>query len=195
MQYKVYFDLFSLFSFLSCIAIECPDLSDPENGTVTVASNIFGSLAVYRCSEGFGLVGKSIRQCQADGSWSEQEPTCESKFKIIRSHIIAELPIIHRLAFQTHQSLPSSSYIVSNCDDLQSPNNGSIKLTGTSFGDTATYSCDMGFMLLGESTRTCEAGSFWSGVVPFCSRKLMHVIDNCNLSIVSTAPYIYVNLG
>ena len=61
-------------------AIECPSLPDPENGRVTLSGNTLGSSATYSCDNGFGLVGKSIRLCLADGTWSEKEPTCESKF-------------------------------------------------------------------------------------------------------------------
>ena len=39
---------------------------------------------------------------------------------------------------------------------------------GTTFGQTATYSCDPGYNLVGNSTRMCQADGVWSGNEPTC---------------------------
>ena len=39
---------------------------------------------------------------------------------------------------------------------------------GTTFGQTATYSCNTGYTLEGNSTRTCQANGMWSGNEPTC---------------------------
>ena len=55
------------------------------------------------------------------------------------------------------------------CDDLSSPSNGSVKVNGHRTDDTAVYSCDDGFTLVGEDTmRTCLSNSDWSGEAPIC---------------------------
>ncbi len=37
-----------------------------------------GSTASYTCDQGFFLTnGDSVRQCQPNGQWSGNEPTCE----------------------------------------------------------------------------------------------------------------------
>ena len=56
-----------------------------------------------------------------------------------------------------------------NCGSLPDPANGSVDHTaGTSLGQTANYSCNTGYNLMGDSTRTCNATENWSGSEPTC---------------------------
>ena len=67
--------------------------------------------------------------------------------------------------------------IVVDCGALSDPANGQVSHTaGTTFGQTATYSCNTGYNLVGDSTRTCEATENWSGSAPTCER--MFVMSN-----------------
>ena len=61
-----------------------------------------------------------------------------------------------------------------DCGNLNDPANGSVSQnSGTTFGQTATYSCNTGYNLVGVSTRTCQAIGNWSGSVPTCQRMLL----------------------
>ena len=60
--------------------------------------------------------------------------------------------------------------LVVDCGVLDNPANGRIDVSQTSFGTTATYSCNSGFVLVGKATRTCQANGKWSGVAPTCSK-------------------------
>ena len=54
-------------------------------------------------------------------------------------------------------------------DALPNPANGQVShATGTKLGQTATYSCDQGYNLVGDSTRKCQATGMWSGSAPTC---------------------------
>ena len=57
------------------------------------------------------------------------------------------------------------------CDRLKDPANGDVTLTGIKVGSTATYTCDEGYLLVGEDTRTCQSDMEWSGEAPICKRK------------------------
>ena len=58
---------------------------------------------------------------------------------------------------------------VVDCGTLNAPANGQVSHTaGTTFGQTATYSCDTGYKLEGDSTRMCQATEVWSGSAPIC---------------------------
>ena len=68
------------------------------------------------------------------------------------------------------------------CSGLTAPDNGEIVFSATSqlldVGTTATYSCDLGYVLVGETTRTCEdtnsrTTGTWSGEDPICK----HTVD------------------
>ena len=61
--------------------------------------------------------------------------------------------------------------IIALCSELSAPANGSVTVTGQSVGDTATYTCDDGFELIGNASRNCKATSDWSFSVPVCRRK------------------------
>ncbi len=59
-------------------------------------------------------------------------------------------------------------FVVIECNRLQDVLNGRVLLSGTTVGSTATYNCDKGFVLIGDSTRVCQRGGDWSGKEPFC---------------------------
>ena len=61
-----------------------------------------------------------------------------------------------------------------DCGNLTDPGNGSVTHSaGTTFGQTATYSCNTSYNLEGNSTRTCQATGNWSGSEPTCQSMLL----------------------
>ena len=61
-----------------------------------------------------------------------------------------------------------------NCSTLTDPSNGQVSYTaGTTFRQTATYSCNAGYNLVGDSTRICHATGVWSGSAPTCQGMLL----------------------
>ena len=61
-----------------------------------------------------------------------------------------------------------------DCGVLTNPANGQVSQTaGTTFGQTATYTCNPGYNLVGDSSRTCQARGVWSGSIPTCQRMLL----------------------
>ena len=67
-----------------------------------------------------------------------------------------------------------------DCGNLADPTNGSVHhTTGTTIGQTATYSCNTGYNLVGDSTRTCQASRNWSGSVPTCRGIQTYVQETC----------------
>ena len=92
------------------------------------------------------------------------------------------------------KQLPSNTFIIStvycislfstavDCDPLTDPPNGQVHLTSATFGETANYSCNTSYNLVGNSTRICEANGDWSGSAPVCSSMQL---------TVATINYIY----
>ena len=59
--------------------------------------------------------------------------------------------------------------MVADCGSLTDPANGQVNHNdGTTFGHTATYGCNTGYILVGDSTRTCQATGNWNGSAPTC---------------------------
>ncbi len=56
-----------------------------------------------------------------------------------------------------------------DCGSLDAPANGSIDLPSTGFSAVATYTCDEGHLLAGDTTRTCQMSGMWDGAEPTCT--------------------------
>ena len=63
-----------------------------------------------------------------------------------------------------------------DCGSLPNPANGVVSLSDTVFGSVATYSCNDGFTLEGETTRQCEVSGRWSGTPPSCKRENKSIV-------------------
>ena len=74
-----------------------------------------------------------------------------------------------------------------DCGTLTNQADGQVNITaGTTFGQTATYSCDAGYQLLENitRTRTCQADGMWSGNRATC-------ISESNLLIMFNPKLIF----
>ena len=68
---------------------------------------------------------------------------------------------------------------VVDCGTLTNPANGQVIHTGgTTFGETATYSCNTGYRLVGSSIRTCLVTRGWSGSIPTCQCMLLFTLEH-----------------
>lgn len=66
----------------------------------------------------------------------------------------------------THAVL--SPCAVVDCGQPEDVTDGMVVVPSTTFGSTVTYSCDLGYRLVGLAARTCGADGQWSNGVPFC---------------------------
>ena len=62
------------------LAIYCPDLDQPQYGSVKIISKNIGGKAVYKCNYGYKLYGSSFRKCLYGGVWDDSQPTCKRRF-------------------------------------------------------------------------------------------------------------------
>ncbi|EAA12905.5 AGAP007761-PA [Anopheles gambiae str. PEST] len=115
---------------MSCIKPdrECPDLSQPSLGSVTLSGKHFGSRATYTCPHGYHVVGLQSRLCQADGSWAGSEPVCKQNIYCL------EPPTIEHAR---HSALPEQATF-----DLDS---------------TVQYHCHTGYATAGFPRAKCLA--------------------------------------
>ena len=65
--------------------MSCDLLSSSNGGSIAIANGIgcfnnttVGSVAIYRCVNGYFIVGNSQRHCQSNGSWTDNVPICTS---------------------------------------------------------------------------------------------------------------------
>ena len=65
---------FSLLSEFTCLRLVAP-----ANGEVFVSGRTVGSVASYRCNNGFILVGDSSRRCVEPAGWTGSDSICQRK--------------------------------------------------------------------------------------------------------------------
>ncbi|XP_019647923.1 PREDICTED: LOW QUALITY PROTEIN: sushi, von Willebrand factor type A, EGF and pentraxin domain-containing protein 1-like [Branchiostoma belcheri] len=176
----------------TCDRVSCPALSQPANGQMN-GNNLFGDQVTFACDLGYSLNGSISRTCQADGTWSGVQPVCNSlRCQTLASpahgtvaggstfgdtatyscdtgyEAVGGTPVRMCMASLTWSGTQPSCNKIS-CVSLSSPVNGGI--TGSNqYGDTVTYDCSTGFMLMGDQTRTCQSDQQWSGTQPYCQR-------------------------
>ena len=60
-------------------------------------------------------------------------------------------------------------FILEDCGSPDSPENGAVStISGTTFGNIATYTCNEGYNLIGVSDVTCPAVGSWPTPYPSC---------------------------
>ncbi|XP_055302678.1 protein lev-9 isoform X3 [Sitodiplosis mosellana] len=57
------------------------------------------------------------------------------------------------------------------CPELPQPELGAVTLSGREFGGKATYTCPIGYNVVGLATRLCRNGQ-WTGTQPVCSKNI-----------------------
>lgn len=62
-----------------------------------------------------------------------------------------------------------SRNVVHNCGALEDPENGKVSFDFTTFESVATYTCDSGFDVSGDSSRTCNGTGQWTGSSATCT--------------------------
>ena len=68
-----------------------------------------------------------------------------------------------------HRSYGYSYFTANVCPSLDAPANGTVTLSGNSYGSVATYQCDFRFeMTPSINTRNCSADGRWTGIAPIC---------------------------
>ncbi|TRY57481.1 hypothetical protein DNTS_014228 [Danionella cerebrum] len=180
---------------ISCEPLSCgvPPLvpnAVTEGGVVT-----YGSIAKYRCKEGFELATKTAYvTCQSDGTWSKHSVRCRPSpcsLPANLTHVVItgkqltpiggvvivscrpgyylEGPGLSECSLSGTWSPPlsSKSCLPVTCDKPAFFLNGFVE-GKTNYGDRINYSCLSGFELKGDVFRTCQGDKTWSGTEPVC---------------------------
>ena len=152
--------------------MDCGSLPDPAFGNIIITTTKFAGAAKYSCNDGYMLMGVAIRRCMANGVWSDEAPTCSGMCG--RDRVI----IIH-----------TCTPVASSCGPLSSPANGVVSISGTNIGASATYVCNRGFRLVGQSVRKCLFGARWSGTAPTCTGEVISLFLRPLLNLSLSSPF------
>ncbi|MBU6161612.1 MAG: hypothetical protein KGO50_10850 [Myxococcales bacterium] len=175
----------------TCVPSECGSPSPVANASVSISGTTTGAIATYFCLTGYTQVAgtQRTRTCLSDGwTWSGTPMACEgvpcaarpeipngtlsqpasARFGDSATYTCNPGYVLTGAASSTCRadqswSNPSPSCEPIDCGSLSNPVNGRVSLAeGTSFGDTAAYSCLEGYSLSGAASRSCGADGQWS---------------------------------
>lgn len=178
-----------------CVPAQCPQPADVARATVTARGLSYTNKVEYECADGFRLDGDNVRTCQADGTWSGDDPVCTS--------ITCDPPTDFRNGRYNYKDLKIGSIVRYECNPgfrLEGEEvrrcQGNLTLSGSepacvsvfcptpeppNWGRLATarhpipvggqvfYTCFPGYRIVGgDLTRTCLSNGTLSGSAPTC---------------------------
>jgi CUB/sushi domain-containing protein len=120
----------------------CPLQSGIEHGYLVYNGTYRGATLTYYCDEGYKIEGGSERKCRRNKTWSKTPPVCT----------VVTCPQPHSIAHGL-------------VDYNRSSGEGNLI-----YGSNASFYCDYGYELIGNSIRTCGADGVWVGAEPECVR-------------------------
>ncbi|XP_035699728.1 MAM and LDL-receptor class A domain-containing protein 1-like [Branchiostoma floridae] len=159
----------------TCIGVQCPALAVPDNGVLN-GGNSYQDVVQFTCNHGYQLIGDSSRTCQADGTWSGADPTCIDVNECNPNggrgpcaHTCTNTVGSYTCTCNNGHSLGSDGHTCDQvqCPTLTAPENGAVN-GGNSYQDVVQFTCNHGYQLIGDSSRTCQADGTWTGADPTC---------------------------
>ena len=124
---------------------------------------------LHACNNGYGILGSiDVGDSKSLHKWTYLLTGSSGSLQLIACYTIHSCLHADTIIKLYISTCFNSIVAVVDCGPLNNPGNGRVVLTGTTFGSTATYSCQKGFALVGSSTRTCQANRVWSGQAPVC---------------------------
>ena len=137
------------------------DIDECSNSTLNTCQHI--------CKN---TIGSYYCECNQGYTLQSDNRTCESMlcrlFSIMYDlrkdyYIIIITAFLHIFHYKLFHSL------VLTCHTLLTPTNGSLTCSNDNkINSNCSYSCDVGYQLIGSCQRTCQPNRFWSGVPTLC---------------------------
>ncbi|XP_078468411.1 sushi, von Willebrand factor type A, EGF and pentraxin domain-containing protein 1-like isoform X2 [Lampetra planeri] len=188
---------------LKCSPKTCSFPGEIENGYFEGDSFQYRRIVTYFCNKGYTIPEKHTSlECQADGTWSHQTPTCEPitcDSPTEGPHLISSSP--SRLEFgsaitytcEKEMTLNGPStrtcqadgtwsgkdpVCVFNCPPPSEPWQGYWIGNDYSLGSSITLKCNKGYMVAGSDKQTCQEDQTWyPSQSPTCQRTCDQPID------------------
>ena len=176
-----------------CQIITCPRPQQLNNGLVRWDGLSFGSAATYQCSEGYQQDGATRRECQADGTWEGESPTCNivtcpetgGTFEnglaaVLSSNYGGQVTYSCFPGFMLQgearlNCLASGEWsgqeprcVPMKCPDPPPVENGRVVGEDVMIGRSVMYRCDEGYRPVGSTVLVCLPNLMWSGLAPVC---------------------------
>lgn len=177
-----------------CKPLDCSDPGTPRNGSRILDGTRYGSTVKYNCSDGHILIGSSIRDCLQNELWSGVAPECKlvecgspetpnPAGVVFYSNSTAGSTITYS-CLEGFKLVGEAERVCLNNGSWSGDTPSCVAITGCGFpdvpllgladteditvGSVTMYSCEEGYMILGNVNRTCLSNGEWSGETPVC---------------------------
>ncbi|XP_028394556.1 sushi, von Willebrand factor type A, EGF and pentraxin domain-containing protein 1-like [Dendronephthya gigantea] len=199
-----------------CNGRSCGDPGTPRNGKKTGLSYTLNDAVQYTCDDCFKISGVDYRRCLADGTWSDELPSCRrvtcpppsslphgkrrlsSRPIYCGSYVDYECAIGYNLKGSSKRTCLSDGNWsdraplceIVDCGDPGVPENGVTNANGGfTYGNDATFSCNSNYVLEGSSLATCQTNGKWSKSLPSCLEKCSDPSGNTNARVIGEEFY------
>ena len=83
--------VYTYYDIIFSIVVNCSSVPDLNNGMVVYNSQgqdrtLVDATVTYTCDTGYMLSGSMMRTCQANGTWTDSDPTCNSECLLGRGY-------------------------------------------------------------------------------------------------------------
>ncbi|KAK3516176.1 hypothetical protein QTP70_005677 [Hemibagrus guttatus] len=178
----------------TCEAVRCPALEEPVDGRMSCSGDSYGSRCTFSCNVGFRLLGTSELTCTKTAQWNQETPSCRAvqcpvlqtpqngsvscTDQTLSKGSVCSFACSEGFNLEGASStectetgewstnIPSCTAV--RCPALEEPVDGRMSCSGDSYGSRCTFSCNVGFRLLGTSELTCTKTAQWNQETPSC---------------------------
>ncbi|XP_036084876.1 CUB and sushi domain-containing protein 1 isoform X1 [Rousettus aegyptiacus] len=184
----------------TCQVVNCTDPGFVDNAVrhgqpSPGESFVYGSSVMYRCKEGFYLLGSAALSCTAAGLWDRSLPRCLAiscghpgvpANAVLTGELFTYGATVHYACRGTQTLVGNSTRVCQGdsrwsgtlphctghspgfCGDPGTPAHGSRLGDDFKTKSLLRFSCEVGYQLRGSPERTCLLNGSWSGLQPVC---------------------------
>ncbi|XP_052791551.1 LOW QUALITY PROTEIN: uncharacterized protein LOC128225682 [Mya arenaria] len=165
--------------------VECPALSPAENQSISITTDGITTFAWFTCDLHYSLVGHHVIGCTEEGQWNASSPSCDlcpslleldAGFVAYNSDGVvtrATFSCVDGYHLNTNEIIECASGVWQDqaptcvCEAQSIPEHGNMTLSEDLM--VATFTCDLGYILVGSSNSVCQSdGTGWNNVPPSC---------------------------
>ncbi|EEC06441.1 membrane cofactor protein, putative [Ixodes scapularis] len=129
----------------SLAVIQCPEIPNSNHLRASTVNRTYGIRVHFSCPLNYRLMGPPFVTCWKNASWSDTPPSCERELLFSAEHVTV-IKEKSRMGQSIRTEVSVTAYP----------------------GDSVQYTCNAGYVLIGDSVSVCEANGTWSKAVPKC---------------------------
>ncbi|KAJ4948970.1 hypothetical protein JOQ06_020490, partial [Pogonophryne albipinna] len=175
-----------------CEPVSCGPPKVPTDITFKGEQYSYNEEIELSCLPGFILKGKSVSVCQADGTWSQESPTCVNArcgkaSPIPNGHTLgSDFGVNTKVTYECDEGYtlngdparicqsdglwdkPAPRCDIISCDPPEDISHGFLNGSSFNYDDVVEYVCFDGYEVSGAPILRCSARGSWVGTVPQC---------------------------